>query len=141
MAPSAAMSTRLAALTDHLTPLRSKRIGADSTPRNLPTRPDSAAIGPPARAARDRGDRVALLGAGPLVGDDADRPVALAHRLRREPEDDEPEAVERDRAVAPALDLERHRERARPLGRLDRHLSGEARDRRSRSCTFRSTAR
>ncbi len=48
MAPSAAMSTNFAAVTDHLTPVRSKRIGADSTPRNFPTKADKAAIGPPA---------------------------------------------------------------------------------------------
>ena len=35
-------------MTDHLTPSRSNRIGADSTPRNFPTSPDSADIGPPA---------------------------------------------------------------------------------------------
>jgi len=34
------MSTKLEALTDHFAPLRSKRIGADSTPRNVPTSPD-----------------------------------------------------------------------------------------------------
>src|SRR5215471_17640644 len=48
LAPSAAISRRFDALTDHLAPLRSKRIGADSTPRIFPTRPDRAAIGPPA---------------------------------------------------------------------------------------------
>jgi hypothetical protein len=42
------MSTRLSALTDHLIPLRSKRIGADSRPSNVPTSPDYAAMGPPA---------------------------------------------------------------------------------------------
>ena len=40
MAPSAVISTKLEALTDHFAPLRSKRIGADSTPRNVPTSPD-----------------------------------------------------------------------------------------------------
>ena len=40
MAPSAVISMKLEALTDHFAPLRSKRIGADSTPRNVPTSPD-----------------------------------------------------------------------------------------------------
>ena len=40
VAPSAVISTKLEALTDHFAPLRSKRIGADSTPRNVPTSPD-----------------------------------------------------------------------------------------------------
>src|SRR6478735_5329587 len=44
----AAMSTNPGAVTDHSTPVRSKRIGADSTPRDVPTRADKAAMGPPA---------------------------------------------------------------------------------------------
>jgi hypothetical protein len=36
------------AVTDHVAPWRSTAIGADSTPRNVPIMPDSAAIGPPA---------------------------------------------------------------------------------------------
>src|SRR5207253_11057315 len=66
-------------------------------------------------AARNGGDRVTLVGAGALVGEEADRPVALPHRLRRQPEDDETETVERDGAVLAALDLKRHREGARPF--------------------------
>ena len=58
-------------------PSRSKRIGADSTPRNFPIRPESAAIGPPAAPLAIAVDRVALLGVGTLVGDEADRPVPL----------------------------------------------------------------
>ncbi len=42
------MSTNDAAFTDQLTPERVKAMGADSTPRKVPTRPVTAAIGPPA---------------------------------------------------------------------------------------------
>jgi hypothetical protein len=42
------MSTSFPAVTDHLAPVRSNRIGADSTPRNFPTKPARAAMGPPA---------------------------------------------------------------------------------------------
>src|SRR5207244_12604347 len=48
IAACAAMSTLPFAFTDQLAPVRSKRIAADSEPRNLPTSPDTAAIGPPA---------------------------------------------------------------------------------------------
>src|SRR3954469_2547493 len=44
----AAISTSPAPLLDHTAPERSKRIGADSTPRNFPTRADKAAMGQPA---------------------------------------------------------------------------------------------
>ena len=43
-----ARRTLFAAFTDQESPFLWNAIGADSTPRNLPTRPDSAAMGPPA---------------------------------------------------------------------------------------------
>src|SRR5687767_16007756 len=38
--------------------------------------------------ARNRGDRIALLGTRTFIGDDAHRPVSLDHRLWRPPEND-----------------------------------------------------
>src|SRR4029077_1851025 len=58
---------------------------------------------------------------------EADRPVAKAHRAWRQPQDDEPETVERDGTEGATLDLECHRESARLLCRFDGHLSRHAR--------------
>ena len=127
LAPVAAMSTKFAALTDHVAPLRSNAIGADSTPRNLPISPDKAAIGPPAAplAIAVIASRCSALARG--VGDEPDRPVALAHFRGRQTEDDKGETVERDGAEFPVFDLERHRELAVAFGRLHRQLAGQAR--------------
>ena len=121
------MSTNDDALTDHFTPLRSKAIGDRFDAQELADEAGEGRHRPAAGAACDRGDRHTLLRRRALVDDEADRPVAVAHRAWRQPEDDEPETVERDRTEGAALDLECHRERARPLCRLDRHLAGHAR--------------
>src|SRR5690242_2558754 len=78
-------------------------------------------------SAGDGDDRVALLGGRALVNDQADRPIALPHLLRRVAEDNERNTVERDAAERTALDLHGHSERARALGRTDRHLTEDAR--------------
>src|SRR5687768_13027502 len=48
LAPVADISTKFAALIHQLRPCRSKVIGAASTPKNLPIKPERAAMGPPA---------------------------------------------------------------------------------------------
>jgi len=68
-----------------------------------------------------------LFEAGPLVGNEADRPVSGTHCLRRQPDDYETETVERDGSVAAALDLKGHGKRARPLARLHHELTRKAR--------------
>ena len=126
LAPSAAMSTKVDAVTDHVAPLaiegNRRRLDAEELPDEARQGGHRAA----GRAARDRRHRVALLGGGARVRDEADRPVSLAHLLRRQAEDDEAEAVERNGAVGPAFDLKRHRELAVALGRPHRQLAGDA---------------
>src|SRR5688572_4939860 len=79
------------------------------------------------RAAGNRGDRVALLGARPVVGDDPDRPVPLTHRSWREPKHDEAEAVQRNVAVVSSIDLKCHGERAGAFARFHGHLPRDTR--------------
>src|SRR5687767_1911345 len=49
MAAAAAISNLFDALTDHVAAFRSNSIGAVSTPKNVPIRPERADMGPPAR--------------------------------------------------------------------------------------------
>src|SRR5690349_7299190 len=63
-------------------------------------------------AARDGSNGIALLGRGTVVGKQSDRPVPFAHFLRGQAEHNKTEAIERDIAVVPALDLKSHREGA-----------------------------
>jgi hypothetical protein len=100
-----------------------RRLNAQERSDEARQRGHRAACGP----ARDRGDGVALFDGGPLVRNEADRPVALAHRIRRQPENDEAETVERDGSVAAAVDLKGHGERARPLARFHHHLTQKTR--------------
>ena len=135
------MSTKLRGLDR---PLRAVAIEGNRRGLDAEELPDQAREGghrATGRAARDRRHRVALLSAGARVGDEADRPVALAHLLRRQAEDDEAEAIERDGPVSAAFDLKCHRELAVALGRSYRPVARGRRGRRSRNCTSRSTGR
>src|SRR5437868_2769384 len=89
-------------------PFRALAIEDDRRRFDAKELPDEARQGSHRAAGRAAGDsrhRVALLGGGARVRDEADRPVAFAHLLRRQTEDYEAEAVKRDGAVGPAFDL------------------------------------
>src|SRR5512132_2642173 len=83
------------------------------------------------RAARltagDGPERLALLGGGALVHDDAHRPVALDHRTRRVEQHGEAEPVEPGGAVLATVDVEHEAGVAEGLGRFRRHARGRAR--------------
>jgi len=68
-------------------------------------------------AARDRGERVALLLGSALVQDESDYPVTLNHRARRMEQDGEAQAVEPGGSVLTSVDAEDEPRVAVTLGR------------------------
>src|SRR5438093_11201053 len=110
-------------------PFRALAIEDDRRRFDAKELPDEARQGSHRAAGRAAGDsrhRVALLGGGARVRDEADRPVAFAHLLRRQTEDYEAEAVKRDGAVGPAFDLKRHCELAVAFCRSHGQLARDA---------------
>ena len=123
---SAAISTKLEAFTDHLAPLRSKMIGADSTPRNFKIRPDNAEIGPPALplAIAIMAFRCSGLARSSTIRPTGQFPFPISVGVK--PTTMNPKPNKQYVAVNSPIDLKSHRQCAGALGRCNRQLCGHA---------------